>query len=85
MPELPWAKRERYKKDYGMTDKEVAVFVESPELSIYYESIVKHLRNDSRMAKLAVNYLLTDYLGILKARKHELTLNRQSLLLYSQN
>jgi len=74
MSELPWAKRERYKKDYGMTDKEVAVFVESPELSIYYESIVKHLKNDPRMTKLAVNYLLTDYLGILKARKHEFSL-----------
>jgi aspartyl-tRNA(Asn)/glutamyl-tRNA(Gln) amidotransferase subunit B len=74
MPELPWAKRDRYKKDYGMTDKEVAVFVESPELSIYYESTVKHLKNDPRMAKLAVNYLLTDYLGILKACKHEFSL-----------
>jgi aspartyl-tRNA(Asn)/glutamyl-tRNA(Gln) amidotransferase subunit B len=74
IPELPWAKRERFKKDFGMTDKEVAVFVESPALATYYESIVKEFSKDPKKIKLTTNYLLTDYLGILKTNKQEFSL-----------
>jgi Asp-tRNAAsn/Glu-tRNAGln amidotransferase B subunit (PET112 homolog) len=66
MPELPWKKRERFKNDFGMTDKEVAVFVESSDLSAYFESIIGRFPNDSKKIKLVVNYILTDYLGLLK-------------------
>jgi len=66
LPELPWVKRDRYKKDYGMTDKEVAVFIESVDLDKYFESIVSDFAGDAKKAKLATNYLLTDYLGLLK-------------------
>jgi len=74
MPELPWKKRDRFKNDFGMTDKEVAVFVESSDLSAYFESIIGGFKGDTKKVKLAVNYLLTDYLGLLKARKHEFDL-----------
>ena len=66
LPELPWTKRDRMMKDYKMTDKEVAVFVESPDLSYYYEAIVSTLKGDDKKIKLATNYLLTDYIGLLK-------------------
>ncbi|MEK7609616.1 MAG: Asp-tRNA(Asn)/Glu-tRNA(Gln) amidotransferase subunit GatB [Patescibacteria group bacterium] len=66
LPELPWIKRNRLKKDFSMTDKEVAVFVESPILSKYFESIIQPFNGDSKRIKLAVNYLLSDYLGLLK-------------------
>lgn len=66
LPELPWVKRDRFKKDYKMTDKEVAVFVEWPELADYYESIVAGSRNDVKFARLVTNYVLTDYLKLLK-------------------
>jgi aspartyl-tRNA(Asn)/glutamyl-tRNA(Gln) amidotransferase subunit B len=66
LPELPWIKRERYKKDYAMTDKEVAVFVESPELAAYFEEIISSFKGDAKKIKLATNYVLTDYLKILK-------------------
>lgn len=62
-PELPWAKRERFTKDYGMTEKEVAMFVESPETGKYFEEVVS---KNSKLVKLATNYILTDYLGLLK-------------------
>jgi len=48
MPELPWAKRDRYKKDYGMTDKEVAVFVESPLAANYFEAVIKPFKKTQR-------------------------------------
>lgn len=66
LPELPWAKRDRFKNDFAMTDKEVAVFVESPELATYYEAIISVFNGDARRVKLATNYLLTDYLKLIK-------------------
>lgn len=63
-PELPWEKRNRLKKDFGMTDKEVAMFVEMREVGEYFEDVVKE--GGEKIAKLAVNYILTDYIGLLK-------------------
>lgn len=71
LPELPWTKRDRMMKDYKMTDKEVAVFVESPDLSYYYEAIVSTFKGDDKKIKLATNYLLTDYIGLLKKQSSE--------------
>lgn len=64
--ELPWAKRDRYKNDFGMTEKEVAVFIESPEIARYFESVISSFKDSPKKVKLATNYLLTDYLGLLK-------------------
>ena len=70
-PELPWIKRERFTKDYGMTEKEVAVFVESPETGKYFEEVIRGNEKDSKIVKLATNYILTDYLGLLKKETKE--------------
>lgn len=72
LPELPWTKRERYKKDYGMTDKETAVFIESPSLANYFESTTALYSNDAKKIKLTINYLLTDLLGLLKKESLDL-------------
>ena len=71
IPELPWIKRERYQKDYGMTEKEVAVFVEQGEVSSYFENVIK---DSSKIIKLSINYILTDYLGLIK--KDELKIEK---------
>jgi aspartyl-tRNA(Asn)/glutamyl-tRNA(Gln) amidotransferase subunit B len=70
-PELPWTKRERLQKSFGLTDKEVAVFIDSPVVADYFEKVVAGSTGaasstNSKIAKLAVNYILTDYLGLLK-------------------
>ncbi|MDQ2933012.1 MAG: Asp-tRNA(Asn)/Glu-tRNA(Gln) amidotransferase subunit GatB [bacterium] len=66
LPELPWVKRDRFKTAYAMTDKEVAVFIDSTPLSSYYESIVSTCSGDAKRIKLTTNYLLTDYLKLVK-------------------
>ena len=58
-------------KDFSMTDKEVAVFIEQPMIADYYDSIVKSFKGDSKKIKLTTNYLLSDYLGVLKSQKLE--------------
>ena len=48
LPELPWMRRDRYVHDHAMTDKEVAVLIESPEIADYFEAVVSSYRNDQR-------------------------------------
>ena len=67
--ELPWIRRERFKKDFGATDKEAEVFVDDFDATLtkYFEAIVAKLANiDQKNARLVLNYVLTDYLGLLK-------------------
>ncbi len=71
IPELPWTKRERYKKEFGLTDTEVAIFVESPLLASYFEKIISKWNKDQKKIKLTVNYLLSDYLGLLKGNNNQ--------------
>lgn len=63
LPELPWEKRERLQKEFEMTDKEVAICVEMPEVGRYVESVIGA---EKKNARLAINYILTDYMGLLK-------------------
>lgn len=66
--ELPWEKRDRLQKDFQLTDKEVAMFVETPVVGKYFESVIE---GNTKIAKLAVNYILTDYVGLLKKEGKE--------------
>jgi len=68
LPELPWKKRDRYSLSYGMTEKEIAIFVESPIISSYFESVISPFGKDQKKIKLAINYILSDYLGLLKKK-----------------
>ncbi len=63
LPELPWAKRNRLVIDFGMTKKEVDIFIEKPEVGNYFEDVIK---GEPKIAKISINYILTDYLGLLK-------------------
>jgi aspartyl-tRNA(Asn)/glutamyl-tRNA(Gln) amidotransferase subunit B len=68
IPELPWVKRDRFKEEFGMTDKEVAVFVENDFLSEYFDQVIKVTGTDKKAVRLVVNYLLTDYISLLRSK-----------------
>ncbi|MDR3332809.1 MAG: Asp-tRNA(Asn)/Glu-tRNA(Gln) amidotransferase subunit GatB [Synergistaceae bacterium] len=40
MPELPWEKRERFARDFGLSKEEVAILTDQKELAKYYEDVV---------------------------------------------
>ena len=61
--ELPWEKRKRFLDNYKMTEKKVEIFVESPEIADYLGMVVK---GNGGIVRLATNYILNDYLGLLK-------------------
>jgi aspartyl-tRNA(Asn)/glutamyl-tRNA(Gln) amidotransferase subunit B len=64
LPELPWAKRDRYVKDYGLKAGDSELYVADQKLGAYFESIVTG--TDMAFAQAASNYLSSDVLGLMK-------------------
>ncbi|MGB9743164.1 MAG: Asp-tRNA(Asn)/Glu-tRNA(Gln) amidotransferase subunit GatB [Minisyncoccales bacterium] len=75
IPELPIQKRERLKREYGLTEKEIEMFVYYKDLGEYFEKIISEFDPQlnkeqlKRLIKLAANYLITDLQGLLKNEK----------------
>ena len=69
LPELPWTLRNRFVKEFMMTEKEAAMFTDTPELSKYFESILAGIsggKPELKTVRLVINYLSSDYVGLLK-------------------
>ncbi|GAI00744.1 unnamed protein product, partial [marine sediment metagenome] len=81
IPELPQQRRERFKKEYNLLDKEIEVFVFNKDLGEYFEKVMSELRNwvkeveikrkvkreeFLKLTKLCSNYIITDLQGLLK-------------------
>jgi aspartyl-tRNA(Asn)/glutamyl-tRNA(Gln) amidotransferase subunit B len=63
LPELPWEKRERFAKAYGLSEYDAGVLANDLELSAYFESAAK----GARKPKAIANYILNDLLSALGA------------------
>jgi aspartyl-tRNA(Asn)/glutamyl-tRNA(Gln) amidotransferase subunit B len=72
IPELPQQKRERLKREYGLDEKSIEIFVKDKDFGEYFEKVVSEFEPNlskerlSGLIKLATNYLTTDLLGLLK-------------------
>jgi len=81
IPELPQQKRERFKKEYGLKEKEIEFFVQNKDLGEYFEKVNSELKDwvnsvdmkrkispqeQKKLVQLCVNYLLTDLQFLLK-------------------
>lgn len=56
LPELPGAKRERFIKDYGLSDYDASLLVDSQALADYFEQVV----TGCNQPKLSANWILGD-------------------------
>lgn len=65
MPELPEARRTRLRESYGLKAEEADLYIQSPEIGNYFESVGRELK-DVELIKLASNYVSSDYMGLLK-------------------
>jgi aspartyl-tRNA(Asn)/glutamyl-tRNA(Gln) amidotransferase subunit B len=65
LPELPEAKRARYKNDFGLKAEDTEVYINDPVLALWFEKVVGIL-GDKDSVKLASNYIISDYLGLKK-------------------
>jgi aspartyl-tRNA(Asn)/glutamyl-tRNA(Gln) amidotransferase subunit B len=65
LPELPEAKRTRYKDMFGIKDEDIETFINDFELGKWFEKIAEIL-GDKEKIKIAANYITSDFLGLLK-------------------
>ena len=63
LPELPWEKRERFVREYGVSEYDAGVLADDLELSAYFELSAK----GARKPKAIANYVLNDLLSALGA------------------
>jgi len=61
LPELPGAKRDRFVRDYGLTEYDAALLVPNHALASYFEAVA----TTSRAPKAAANWILGDLSGAL--------------------
>lgn len=65
LPELPEAKRNRYRNDYGIKDEDIESYIFDSELGSWFEKLVKLLNGDKEKIKLASNFVTNDIIDIL--------------------
>ena len=65
LPELPVAKRARYKNDFGIKDEDIEVYINDLALGAWFEDIARILENKDKI-KIASNYITTDFIGLKK-------------------
>ena len=67
--ELPEAKRQRYKAQYGMTDFDVETITSSKDLAMFFEEAALKAKNP----KKAVNLILAELLAVLNEKRETIT------------
>ncbi len=74
--EIPQKKRERFSKEYGISDKkEMELFIGDRYLADYFEKVANSLfglvekEDRQKIAQLAKSYLLSDLVGILEGKR----------------
>lgn len=63
MPELPAAKRERYKRDYSIKDEDVEMYVRDPALAKFFEASADGLSKEA--CPTLSNYIVSDVIGAM--------------------
>jgi aspartyl-tRNA(Asn)/glutamyl-tRNA(Gln) amidotransferase subunit B len=69
LPELPWEKRERFAKEYGLSEYDAGVLANDLDLSAYFESAAR----GARKPKAIANYILNDLLSALGTANRTIT------------
>lgn len=64
LPELPWEKRERYHKEFGIkNDDQVEILIKEKDLADYFEKTVSKISKDG--IQLAANYITSDIVSLV--------------------
>ena len=72
IPEMPWAKRERFSRELGITENAAASFAEDKQLAEYYEETASEIMGEDvteeekkKTLTVAANYILADVRGAI--------------------
>lgn len=66
LPELPWEKRERYKKSFGLKEGDIEIYVREPKWGGLFEETIALLADPS-LAQLTSNYITSDLKSVIAA------------------
>ncbi len=65
LPELPWERKNRLERDYGIQGDHLEMYRQNKVYTIYLDEVAKHFKGDKDLVKLASNYITSDLVGIL--------------------
>jgi len=68
LPELPKVRRDKFKKEYGLSDYDVEVLTMDRKVADYFEECSKHFPN----CKMIANWITGDVLAALKDKKNNI-------------
>lgn len=77
LPELPQQRRERLRKEYGLSEQDTDVFARNKDMGEYFEKVVSELgprlsqERLKKLTKLSANYILSDLMGLLEGTSIE--------------
>ncbi len=61
IPELPWQKRARYEREFGLKKSDSEIIVSDQRYHLFFDEVLKHLpKTKVDLAGLVANYLLSD-------------------------
>lgn len=66
IPELPAEKRERYKKEHGIKNEDIEIYITNEKLRNLFEETIKEFKNNKNFIKLVSNYITSDMVGFSK-------------------
>ena len=88
IPELPWEKRSRFSKEYGLKNETADIFTRDIRLGEFFEETISEASADlnepsagRQIAEIAANYLISDLVGLMK----EKFLNFEDLRVTAEN
>ena len=70
LPELPDAKKSRYKKDYGLKDDDAEILSLNSDLSEFFEGSMKDTKSEAQMVS---NFILSELVGL--CNKHNVDIS----------
>ncbi len=66
LPELPNERRERYRREAGIKDEDIEMYLSDMKLSQFFEEVIADLGGKPEKIKTASNYITSDMAGQMK-------------------
>ena len=70
IPELPGELRERFKKEFGIKDEDIEVYVNDKKLAVFFMSVGNKLKRDAKLIQLASHYITNNLIGLFELGHH---------------
>jgi len=66
LPELPVERRVRFKKDFGLREEDIEIYIRDKKWGDYFENVAEHFDSNKELVGLASNYINSDLAGLVK-------------------